>query len=222
KEDNAHFLVLSGTGKKVLFRSELRKAMLDVNAPLTIILTDCCSDLHSKVALARFSPPSPPKGVPKLLPAFRQLFFEERGVVDVTAAMTGDFAWSARDGSIFTSAFCKILVKEKDNQELTWRRFYQKIKEETEKGYDVFKEAEKKAAEDANLPLDPLLKKQIVQTPMVFRMPGVTIGLILKDDDPDEPKRVLVHEVQRDSRAEKAGFQREDTITAIEGKTFRD
>src|SRR5262249_13725860 len=189
-------------------------------APVPVILTDCCSARHSRAELSLIGPFSAPKGA-SLLPAFRQLFFEERGLVDVTAAMTGDYAWSARDGSIFTSAFCKILLKEKDNQGLTWRTFYQKIKEETEKGYNIFKEAETKAASDANLPLDPLLKKQLAQTPMVFRMPGVVIGLIVKDD-PKEPKRVLVHEVQRDSRAEKAGFQRDDAITAVEGKTFRD
>src|SRR5262249_29983622 len=152
----------------------------------------------------------------EIQPAFRRLFFEERGLVDITASMTGFFAWSDNEnGGIFTRTIYNVLLREIKNDELDWRTFYQKIKGETEVCFKGFKDAEIKAA---NVKPHPLLEAQPEQTPMIFAVPGVVIGLGVGDD----PKGVRVVEVQQKSRAAKAGFEKDDLIVAIEGKTFRD
>jgi hypothetical protein len=219
KEDGEHVIALTGAGKKQFMdRKDLRQAMLDVKAGLAVLLTDCCSD-HISRAQLQSRGPAAKNATTEIQPAFRRLFFEERGLVDITASMTGFYAWSDNEnGGIFTRTIYNVLLREIKNDAIDWRTFYQKIKAETEVCFDDFKKAEIKASRAANTEPHPLLVKQQAQTPMIFAVPGVVIGLGVGDD----PKGVRVVEVQQKSRAAKAGFEKDDLIVAIEGKTFRD
>jgi hypothetical protein len=134
-----HLLKLTH-GKK-LSRDELRQALEAKKAGLVVLLTDCCSNLsraeprESQVEGRGSSPVREPR---KLSPTIRQLFFQARGIVDVTAA-TEDASWCDYEkGGIFTRSLCRLLsrdLKELDvnrRGHITWQDFFPQLQRETE------------------------------------------------------------------------------------------
>jgi hypothetical protein len=97
-------------------RKELLVAMARHNPRGIIVLTDCCASSNVPVfSAARINPPKPDfkaklKGQGKG-EVFRDLFFRTRGVVNITAAMTGTPARGDREkgGSHFTVALANLL-----------------------------------------------------------------------------------------------------------------
>ena len=137
-KDKGHFLAFREGKAAPLLRSTLRQAMLEKKAGLVAILTDCCSN--------RFPLPKKTKRVvreePKSIrPLVRNLFFQHRGVVDVTAS-TGNSSFGDDDeGGIFTRTLAGLLTGEiaslDDNKDhfVTWDEFFPRLEEETERTF---------------------------------------------------------------------------------------
>lgn len=127
------------------FRAELRKAMEAKKARLTVILTDCCSNV----------PRQPDDGPNHELPipsskgisdVARTLFFESKGIVDITAATNSVAYGDKEQGGLFTRTFCR-LVREGDLKKLdpsgggrvTWAKFFPVLRKETEQTFKEWK-----------------------------------------------------------------------------------
>lgn len=91
------------TNRGRLYRSHLRQAMDATGARLTVILTNCCSNI------AGVDPPN--RRVPAEWAAFKQLFFQHRGMVDITAAQEKTFGWINRNGGFFTQCLTKLFCE---------------------------------------------------------------------------------------------------------------
>jgi hypothetical protein len=149
---SGHGAVLPGKGQALtmkegaLLRSQLSQAMQRHRPRLSVILTDCCSnivgtkpgvkpvrqapaaaDVRGKTPAAKSTAKSY-RGSGSVL---RDLLFRHRGLVEIGAASTGQFAvGNTKHGGNFTSAFCKLLnasVTSFDTNRdgfVEWREFF--------------------------------------------------------------------------------------------------
>lgn len=121
-DDHGHYFSLAG-GK--LYREELKREMLNKNARLTVLLSDCCnvrSDGRS------FMAPAPRVEVPKTpTPLFQSLFLKPHGLVDVNGSSPGESAFFTSEkqaldempGSLFTKALTEYAHRNQERQP-TW------------------------------------------------------------------------------------------------------
>lgn len=119
-----------------LFRSEVKQAMEQKGAGLVVLMSDCCSSRVPAGKTARVSQPA------IHAPAVRNLFFQHRGVVDITAAQNGTGSWGNEDGGAFTLAFCAAMnpanFKKLDGSSdgfVTWKEFFPKLQKSTEETF---------------------------------------------------------------------------------------
>lgn len=113
-----------------LYRSDLRRALDATDARLTVILTNCCSNI------AGVDPPN--RRVPAEWEAFKQLFFQHRGMVDITAAEDGTIGWvNNRNGGFFTQCLVKLFCEpiaaldRNGNGFVTWSEFSHRLTQDT-------------------------------------------------------------------------------------------
>lgn len=142
-----HFLAF-GPRQERLYRSELRRAMLAKKAPLTVILTDCCSSPVPSTFATTKKGAVESEGETRLHPVMRDLFFRTRGLVDITGAQPGKPSWSdTMTGGVFTQALCFTLVrpiKELDfnkDGKVTWDEFFVAVQEHTGKSFGAWANA---------------------------------------------------------------------------------
>ncbi|MGL4553023.1 MAG: caspase family protein [Gemmataceae bacterium] len=130
-----HVLKLN-SGKDVV-RSHIRAAMEECKPGLAVLLTDCCST-KEKWDGNRLTVAWPRPVLADISPVVKQLLFQSRGVVDVTAA-TEEAAWSDdENGGLFTRSFARMVTK--DTKELdankdgfvTWQEFFPQLQKETQ------------------------------------------------------------------------------------------
>jgi hypothetical protein len=134
-----HFLALQELNTKPLLRSTLRAAMRQHAPGLVVIVTDCCSD--------RFKIPNPPKkkfrGSPpsEIDPVLRCLFFQHRGVVDITAATDNAAFGDDHDGGLFTRSLVAELKKSahlldasKDGF-VSWSEVFPRVQADTQRAF---------------------------------------------------------------------------------------
>lgn len=122
---NGHFLA---TNRGALYRRSLWTAMENTGAPLSVVLTNCCSNVPGVM------PPNRDEGRTPAWEAFEQLFFEHRGLVDITAAEDGTFAWGGLFSSSFTSLICDPVASSDRNHDafVSWEEFAGRLRAETE------------------------------------------------------------------------------------------
>jgi hypothetical protein len=157
-KDKGHYLATSGGD---ITRREIRSILNGTGARSIVMITDCCS------SYATFEPPE--RRVPAKWKVFHNLFFENTGIVDITAATEGEFGWvNAEEGGFFTRALTKWLCEPSENiredeQEgfVSWDAFFAKVKETT---MDTFDRAKEGAADG-----DPI-KKSEAQTPYTWSL----------------------------------------------------
>jgi hypothetical protein len=129
RPDMGHALEMK-KGKSPLARSALKKSMAEKKAKLTVILTDCCSNLHPSGLKDRDYGDPPPLKAPS--PLASKLFFESQGIVDLTAA-DKDVAYADDfNGGYFTAAICSI-AKQYKTQPVEWSQFASDVQKETGK-----------------------------------------------------------------------------------------
>lgn len=170
-----HFLALQELKVQPLIRSTLVQSMERKQAGFVVVLTDCCSSRfklqdskkHRKV-------PHIPTDEPT--PVFRCLFFQHRGVVDITAATfdekkkQNEAAFGDEtQGGIFTRTLGKLLskdLKELDTNRdgfVTWEEFFPILQGETQKTFLKWTEVARGRGEKVD---------QKTQQPHKFRLPG--------------------------------------------------
>jgi hypothetical protein len=128
RPDQGHTLELKA-GRSPLVRSALKKAMTEKKPRLTVLLTDCCSDsFRVTVAEARDAIPLARPTAPT--PLANRLFFDARGVIDLTAA-DKDVAYADDyHGGYFTHSVCAVASRNKA-QTLDWKEFAAAVQKET-------------------------------------------------------------------------------------------
>jgi hypothetical protein len=180
-----HFFQTSGGD---LPRSDLRAAIMQKRPRLAVMLTDCCS------SAARFRPPKTapapgaaapgaPPGMSKLM---RCLFFEHRGLVDITGATydartaKGEFGWYGPQGGVFTAALTDALLfssfEEIDTSHdgfVTWTEFDRALRKLELQTFHTYKQdrlREAAAGPDHDQKTVKLLLDQPAQTPQAFSL----------------------------------------------------
>jgi hypothetical protein len=135
-----HWLALQELHTAPLVRADLRAAMQQHRPGLSIILSDCCSD--------RLKIPNPPQknfravDAGSLDPVLRCLFFQHRGIVDITASTDNVAYGDDHDGGLFTRALVSqvkkgraLLDKNRDNF-VSWAEIFPRVRAETEGSFD--------------------------------------------------------------------------------------
>lgn len=117
------------------YRSDLRKAIERRRPRLTVILTDTCSSLVAR-------PPkvgAAPRREERLSRAFESLFFEPRGIVDLSCTRPGEEALCDRNGGYFTNVFCNYINRYADDA-LAWGRLINAIDNNVARQYSDAKQ----------------------------------------------------------------------------------
>jgi hypothetical protein len=185
-----HFFQTSGGD---LPRSALRAAVLRQRPRLAVMLTDCCS------SAARFRPPqrAPAPGAPApgagpgVSKLMRCLFFEHRGLVDITGATydhrtgKGEFGWYGPQGGIFTIALTEALqftpfeeIDASHDGFVTWTEFDRALRKISLETFQRYKQERlREAAADPNNDKKTLklLLDQPTQSPQAFSL-GLPVG----------------------------------------------
>jgi len=145
KKDKEHYYFTPTVRGKSLEESQVsrqavRDLMIATKAGLVVLLTDCCSTRY------RLPPPRMFTKGPKearFHPVLRCLFFQHRGVVDITAARKGEGAvCDATNGGFFTLALAEVLsshlekVDKNRDQFVAWKEFFDVLKHETRKNFE--------------------------------------------------------------------------------------
>ncbi|MFK7819950.1 MAG: caspase family protein [Planctomycetaceae bacterium] len=120
---------------KLLYRSEILAELNRKPCRLKVVWTDCCTTfvrIKSMVNREMMqSAPSmdvgPPPAIP-LQPLFDQLFFKERGVVDLGSSAPGEMAYGdGRDGGYGTLVLCQYLTSNR-TQRMKWNQVFDQVK----------------------------------------------------------------------------------------------
>jgi hypothetical protein len=163
-----HFFYLQEGKTAPLIRSDLRRAMTQTQAGLSVILTDCCSN-HLKIPKKRSFPliQAPAR---EIQPMVRCLLFQSRGVVDITAASDNSAWGDEQDGGIFTRSLARLMQGDVSTLDadgdgfVSWKEFFSGLDRQTATTFvDWARQA--KARGDA--------VDQSSQRPHAFQIPGV-------------------------------------------------
>lgn len=132
-----HFLAFQDLKAEPLFRDDLRQAMLSHQPGLVVLLTDCCSNRYVLPGKQRRIISD--KGTAKAIhPILRNLLYQSRGVVDITAASGNEAFGDDQDGGIFTRTFSKLVLTPNTWSDqardgfISWPEFFERVRAETE------------------------------------------------------------------------------------------
>jgi hypothetical protein len=171
-----HYLAL--TNGRPLFRSSLRRGLAQRQPRLTVLITECCSNVVPVAPLG-----APPVMDPRLA---RSLFLTTRGVVDFTAAtfdpQTGveESAWTTEDGGLFTSSLEDTLVgagfegldTSPTDGRVTWTEVFPRVRGETNKSYQDMRKMILMNTEGYRPRTVGALRDQREQRPWAFALEG--------------------------------------------------
>jgi hypothetical protein len=215
-----------GQPARLLYRSDLLAALKAKNAGLTVCLTDCCSNYLDAEGARRGRRPVPPvRPANALAPLVQHLFFQHRGVVDITAAEPGTYAWGNADrGSMFTCALSGLLAKTPADLDgdrdgfVTWDEFFKHLREQTNA---VFQEVQ----ESNNVPRE----ERKTQFPHAFslgggaggRRPVAASGYRLGARVQAGAQGMKIERVTPGSPAARLGLEAGDVILSVNGQPVR-
>jgi hypothetical protein len=132
-------------------RETLVNAMPFKNAGLAVVLTDCCANHIPYTLPPLVSSPATvgarlgDEGPKEIAPVVRNLFFEARGIIDVTAADHDVAGFDPDAGSFFTLALAHLLREDVasfnplNKDFLRWKDFFPRLREETNKEMQYYK-----------------------------------------------------------------------------------
>jgi hypothetical protein len=143
KDKDQFFDLQSG---KIVLRSDVLMAMKDQRPRLSILVSDCCYGEKNLEKKSTKSQPIAIRGaiVKGIKPLLEKLFFESKGVVDITSSEKGTYSFIYPDGfrnengvnkgSIFTWNLCKQLDTEMLASK-NWEELFKLVQEETNKDF---------------------------------------------------------------------------------------
>jgi len=222
-----------------LRRQELETKMQALNARLTVVLTDACSNIPENTRARRIKPP--PKAT---WPVIDCLFFHHEGLTSINACQTGALAACYDDdqgqpkGGCFTLGLVPLLCAKKQNLRakplapvsaaddfVTWETFARRLQSDTNSIYQVTRDAVLKVS-----PTDPIAK-QATQTPELYSLARKAPQEIVDKrwlfgadftrafDAKNKVDVVYLSKVYLNTPADKAGFQKGDIIVAVDERT---
>lgn len=155
-------------------RAEVRRAMADKKPGLLVLLSDCCST-ENRLRLRSDQPVRQERSLVKensFNPALRCLFFQHRGVADITAAQEGAASFGHfKTGGIFTQAVVKLLESDFKDLDLNkdhfvnWKEFTELLTQKTEELFDQLCEQTRQREKW------DIKKEQKTQRPRIFSLP---------------------------------------------------
>jgi len=171
-----HYLAL--TNGRPLFRSTLRRGLARRRPRLTILITECCSNVV---------PLAPAAGPPALEPGLaRSLFLRTRGIVDFTAATfdpqngTEESAWTHSIGGIFTFSLGSTLIgagladldtSPRDGL-VTWTEVFPRVRQATSEAFQELRRAALMNPDQLEPRIVTALRNQDQQRPWAFALDG--------------------------------------------------
>ena len=205
------------------FRSEVLEAMKRKNARLSVLVTDCCNKQQDIPTLR----PKPPGGVlmgtKGSRPLFEKLFFEAKGVVDITAAEKDSFGFiypssalyenGINKGSVFTWIFCKMLIAERDSTK-NWQQMFEIVKKATNEDFQRLNMQDK---QKELIPYAAALADDYRPSSVTGNKPRFGV----RAEEMSDRAGVRVTEVIYDSPGESSGLRLGDIIIEINGNPVR-
>jgi hypothetical protein len=218
---------------KALPRKDMLAALAATKAPLRALVTEGCSRIRPNQKAPDAEPDWRTAKAGALGPVMRCLFFQHRGLVDITAAEKGTFSFADGEvGAVFTLAWRRALARplaeldaDKDGF-LTWKEFFPQLREQTNR---VFLERRPHWPTDPKQWPSPEALKQRAQFPLAFGLPEPT-G---RADGPASQRYrlgarvvaaadgVKVVAVADGSPAAQAGLKADDVILSVKGTQVR-
>lgn len=112
--------------------SLIKNMIIKKNPRLTIILTGCCNKEDAGVTIksivAQSQGYTSERGVNK--EAFKQLFLNSKGIVQLTSSRAGEYSYCSEDGSIFCHALLEVLSQVGQGEVSSdWNSVCQNVKE---------------------------------------------------------------------------------------------
>jgi hypothetical protein len=222
--EKGHYLLFPhANSDPLLFRSKLRSA-LQGRQRLTVILTDCCA-VSMNIPKTIFPMPTFPEQSDRISRLFEGLFFEERGLIDITSSSPGEASISLSDGSgsIFTISLCRLLNSSHlRNRKLTWFEVFYQCKKKAIENFEsvspngieveTFDDDGKQLFDGNSL---PIMHHQDAQRAFAFRIPKPQLGLGAR---PKPEGGLVVTLLVPDLPAARAGINEGDVILAVDGK----
>lgn len=244
--DKDHILTIEGDGKSQytyggvryyrLNRKAVVNAMRAKQPGLVIVLTACCSSYipeRGQRDLAGSLGAAPPqKIVPtEIRPVIRSLFFEHRGVVDITAAAPGDPAIGfPKMGTIFTSNLVGLALNADPRQFgatddfVTWKAFHQVLRQNMNDVAMDFKHAQEEAKKAGKLDkVSPELDVQLAygfQLADEGKVPRPKWLFGVSENEYVGGTGVKLYTVFPNTPAEKAGLRVGDVIKVMNGRAI--
>lgn len=164
--EKGQFLALQELNTEPLTRDDLRRAMLQKKPGLIVILTDCCSN--------RFELKKKNRDVWDLEhrdpnPVVHNLFFQHRGVVDITASTGNEAFGDEHQGGIFTRTLGKLLKSKSAELDtnhdgfVEWKEFFPHLQKDTERTFVSWAQKHRALGEQI---------EQNSQRPRALHLPG--------------------------------------------------
>jgi hypothetical protein len=178
--DKGHFFALQELDTEPLIRDELRREMLQKKTGLVVILTDCCSNRYPLKKKRKVWDTDHKE----INPVLHNLFFQSKGVVDITAS-TGTVAFGdEHEGGIFTQTFYKLAVLGRAadldvNHDgfVDWNEFFGRLQRDTERRFVSWAAKQRALGEQI---------EEKSQKPRALQLPGQgtasTAGVTIRND----------------------------------------
>ena len=153
------------TTKEELYRSEVRDAITSKNPRLCVLVADFCDPVvatsnQNTVPNQNEGKEEPKASASATASLFFELFFVNRGIVDITSGESGQVSGANENGvGYFTDAFARLLAVN-GNKALAWRRVFPYVQKDTSLAF------EKNFSEGADIGGG---RKQNTQTPVLLQ-----------------------------------------------------
>ena len=173
--DDKHFLIFDKQPPKKedkISRAELRRELERKKGSLKMLITDTCSNRADTPELVAKNPNYLANVDQRSMPSYiKNLLLQHAGILDITAAQPGQYAWSSSDiGGYFTFGIIQS-IKDKSadtNQDgfLTWQEIFKATQQKTD---ELFKEAKEGGFQ---LSRDLIrMRRQKTQKPFRYSLP---------------------------------------------------